>query len=184
MKEREYGVLEYSVSIKTDQSIVLYVPLMLDLPNQTVSNLIDLIKVENNEDQNISYDVVETSYGMALSIKTSKDVILKATMPYEEFFKKNHPILIDPDNLHFDMSMKKNSTYFEGRGIESSHWIYIEPISSNLTQHVMVELKQKITTSGGVEYWKSYKDDTLNYGYSNYNSGWDLIRIESGVAVY
>ena len=85
MKEREYGVLEYSVSIKTDQSIVLYVPLMLDLPKQTVSNLIDLIKVENNEDQNISYDVVETSYGMALSIKTSKDVILKATMPYEDF---------------------------------------------------------------------------------------------------
>ena len=82
------------------------------------------------------------------------------------------------------MSMKKNSTYYEGRGIESYHWIYIEPISSNLTQHVRVELNQKIKTSGGVEYWQTYKDDTLNYGYSNYNSGWDLIRIESGVAVY
>lgn len=185
LAEKQYGSLEYSVSIETDRDTLLYVPLMLDLPNQTVSDLINLIKVENDKQKlNVSYNVIDATYGKALSIRTSKSVTLKATLPYKEYLQSNQPILIDPANMHFDFSMKKNSSYYEGRGIESYHWIYFESSDGNATQRVKVKLDQKITTSGGVEYWTTYEDNTTNYGYSTLRPGWQFIRIESGVAVY
>lgn len=185
LAETQYGSLEYSVSLETDKDTLLYIPLMLDLPTQTISDLINLIKVENNEQKlNVSYNVIDAKYGKALSIRTSKSVTLKAKLPYKEYLKSNQPILIDPANTHFDLSMKKNSSYYEGRGIESYHLIYFEPSNSNTTQQVKVKLDQKITTSSGVEYWTTYEGNTTNYGYSTLNHGWQFIRMESGVAVY
>jgi len=185
LKTDQHGSLEYSVSVETDREIILYVPLTQDKQNQPVLDIINHIKVGNgNDNSNISYEVVDTKYGKALRIKTMGNTTLQSSWPYRKYLQNNPQILIDPDNMHFDMSMKKNSTFYEDRGTESYHWIFFETKNNNTTQYVKVKLDQKITTSGGVEYWTTYENDKLNYGYSTLKPGWQLIRIESGVAVY
>lgn len=122
-----YGDIEYRVSIWTDENATLYLPLPLDLPNYTVSDLVSLIEVsEKSGDTQVSYDVADTIYGKALRVNTTGNVILSAKAGYE--YLETHPdVPVHPfipeqeEPMFFDLSMQVNQT----DKLNYERWIYL-----------------------------------------------------------
>lgn len=181
-----YSPIKYSITIETNDQTTVYLPVLLDLPNNTVADLVDSLKVKMKEfpDVEVSYDVIDTIHGKALMINTSGNVTLKAVNNFKYY--DDHPEMpISPfiseyedEPKFFDFSMKKNET----NPYVSFHYAYFE--SSNDHQ-IKVKIVYEASTKVGGEYCTSLPDGTDERHYFfTMEPGWQVIGFEREVGYF
>ena len=176
---KPHGDIEYRISIWTDEATTLYLPLPLDLPNYTVSDLVSMIEVsEKSADTQVSYDVIDTVHGKALRINTTGNVILSAKAGYE--YLESHPdVPVHPfipgqnEPMFFDMSLWVNKT----DKLNYERWTYLET-TSNSSINIKVFEFLYVGVDFGVEDWSSLKNDSLYYGNITLKLGWQIMRFD------
>ena len=172
--------IKYKIMIWTDENATLYLPLPLDLPNYTVSDLTSNIEItEKSEETQVSYEVINTTYGYALKINTTGNVVLYAKAG-AEYFETHpdapvHPFIPGQDEPMFiDLSLQVNTT----DKLNYDRWAYLET-EENSSINIKVFEWIGITTDFGYEGWKSLKDDSPYY-YGNFTlkPGWQVVEFE------
>ena len=183
--QKPYASIEYKISIWTDENATLYLPLPLDLPNYTVSDLVLLLKVsEKSADTQASYDIIDTIYGKALRINTTGNVVLYAKANYD--YLEAHPdVPVHPfipgqnEPMFFDLSLQVNQT----DKLDYKRWAYLEQ-KDNLTIDIKVFELLDVTTDPGVEIWLSLKDDSPYYGNFTLKPGWQIIKFDHTIGYH
>ncbi|MCK5641963.1 MAG: hypothetical protein KAJ19_14260 [Gammaproteobacteria bacterium] len=177
-----YANIQFKISIWTDENATLYLPLPLDLPNYTVSDLVSLIKVSDKpEDTEVSYYVIDTVHGKALRVNTTGNVILSAKAGYE--YLESHPEMpIRPftpgqeEPMFFDLSLQVNQT----DKLNYERWIYLAaPDNSGINLKVFQYLYAGV--SAGAEGWKTLENNSPYYGNFTLKPGWQIIRFDHGI---
>lgn len=178
-----YGDIEYKVAIETDGNATLYLPLPLDLPNGTVSDLVSTLEVsEKSADTQVSYNVINTTYGKALCVVTTGNVVLSAHAGYEYF--ETHPdVPVHPfipgqeEPMFFDLSLQKKPT----NKLNYERWAYL---GTDNNSSIDIKVFERIITSYkyfGTESWKSLEDNSSYYGYFTLKPGWQIIEFDHGI---
>lgn len=183
---KPHASIEYILIINTSENITAYFPVPLDLPNNTVSDLASLIKIDENENNELvaSHEIIKTEYGYALKVTTNGNVTLKATADYE--YLKNHPQIpvgsfysqID-EPLFFDLSMKINGS---NNTLNLSYWAYLENANNN--KPVKAREILVISVDAGEELWSSLKDDSSRSGSFTLKPGWQIINFTHMVGIH
>lgn len=181
-KREPYSPIEYEIVVETNDKATLYIPVLLDLPNNNVADLIDPLKVHKKEfrDTEVTFDIIDTIHGKALRINTSGNVTLKAVSSSNYY--KTHPEIpmslfiseTETDLKFFNMSLKSN---------ESSHyWAYLETTKDN---NVKVQITAGANVNAGGEYWTSRPDgsDERHYFFTM-EPGWQLVGIRRSIIYY
>ena len=176
----------YILIINTSENITAYFPVPLDLPNNTVSDLVSLISIDEKENNElvVSHETIKTEYGYALKVTTNGNVTLKATADYE--YLKNHPQMpvgsfysqID-EPLFFDLSMKTNGS---NNTLNLSYWVYLE--NANNEKPVKAREILVISVDAGEELWSSLKDDSSRSGSFSLKPGWQIINFTHMIGVH
>ena len=181
-----YSPIKYSITIETNDQTTVYLPVLLDLPNNTVADLVDSLKVEMKEspDIEVSYDIIDTIHGKALRINTSGNVSLKAVSSFKYY--DSHPEMpitpfiskYEDEPKFFDISMKTNET----NPYVSFHNAYLE--NSNNHQ-IKVKIVYEASTEVGGEYCTSLPDGTDERHYFfTMEPGWQVIGFEREVGYF
>jgi len=183
---KPHANIEYILIINTSENITAYFPVPLDLPNNTISDLVSLIRIDEKESDElvVSHETIKTEYGYALKVTTNGNVTLKATADYE--YLKNHPLMpvgsfysqID-EPLFFDMSMKTNGS---NNTLNLSYWAYLE--NANNEKPVKAREILVISVDAGEELWSSLKDDSSRSGSFSLKPGWQIINFTHMVGVH
>ena len=184
-KSESYSPIKYGITIETDNKITVYLPVLLDLPNNTVADLVYLLEVDKKEsDIEVTFDVIDTIHGEALRIDTTGNVSLKAVSSFKYY--DTHPEMpITQFKAHyennpkfFNISMKINET----NPYTSFHWAYLE---TNDTDQVKVRIYNGANTKIGGEYYYSLSDgsDERNR-FLTIKPGWQAIGFQRKVGYY
>ena len=182
---KPHGDIEYRISIWTDEAATLYLPLPLDLPNYTVSDLVSMIEVsEKSADTQVSYDVIDTVHGKALRVNTTGNVILSAKAGYE--YLETHPdVPVHPfipgqeEPMFFDLSMQVNQT----DKLNYERWIYLgAPDNSDINLKVFQYLD--IGVDAGGEGWLSLRENSPYYGNLTLKPGWQIIGFDHTIGYH
>ncbi|MDW7775200.1 MAG: hypothetical protein SCH39_02550 [Methanosarcinales archaeon] len=181
-KSQSIGGIEYKIKIWTNEDTTLYLPLPLDLPSYTVSDLMSNIEItEKSEETQVSYKVINTSYGYALQINTTGDVVLSAKAS-KEYFKTHPNVPVHPfipgqnEPMFMDLSLQRNPT----NKINYEHWAYLET-ENNSSIDIKVYEWLGISSDFGYEGWTSLGDDSIYSGNFTLQSGWQKIRFEHNI---
>ena len=175
-ESKPYADIEYRVSIWTDGNATLYLPLPLDLPNSTVSDLISTIRVnEKSANTHVSYDIIETKYGNALCVNTTGNVVLSAKADFD-YLKEHsevpvHPFIPGQDEpMYFDLSLHANRK----DKLNYDRMIYLD-ISNNPEADVKVFISFDVTSDPGSETWLSLKEKSPYYGNLSLKPDWQIM---------
>ena len=183
---KPHANIDYIVIIETLENVTIYLPVPLDLPSNTVSDLVSSIKVDEKENDEIKifFDVVDTEHGSALRVITNGNVTLKATSD-NEFLQKHPQIPVgsfySPSNepLFFNLSMKIN----ENNIVQNySHWAYLYTTNNEATIKVREVLV--ISVDAGEELWLSLKDNSSKSGSFTLKPGWQLVKFKHLIGVH
>lgn len=182
---KPYADIEYRISIWANDSATLYLPLPLDLPDYTVSDMVSSIKVsQKSVYTQVSYDVIYTNYGKALRINTTGNVVLQAKAGYE--YLQTHPdVPVHPfipgqnEPMFFDLSLHVNQT----DKLNFERWAYLE--KSNYSDgNIEIFEYLDVTTDPGTENWKTLGDDLLYYGNFTLKPGWQMIKFRHTIGYH
>lgn len=184
-KPKPYVDIEYRVSIWTNESTTMYLPLPLDLPNYTVSDLVSMLKVsEKSPDAQVSYDVIDTVYGKALRVDTSGSVVLQAKAGYE--YLETHPnVPVHPfipgqnEPMFFDLSLQVN----QDDKLNYERWAYLDSKNDPPADVKFFEYLD-VTTDPGVEGWLSLKENSPYYGNFTLKPGWQIIKFRHTIGYH
>ncbi|MCK5492404.1 MAG: hypothetical protein KAJ14_04760 [Candidatus Omnitrophica bacterium] len=178
-KSQSINGIKYKIIIWTDEDAILYLPLPLDLPSYTVSDLMSKIEImEKSEETQVSYEVINTTHGYALKISTAGDVVLYAKAG-EEYFETHpevpvHPFIPGQDEpMFFDVSLQVDQT----DKLNYERWAYLET-KDNSSINIKVFEWIGITTELGYESWTSLEDNSIYYGNFTLKPGWQIIGFE------
>lgn len=186
ISSESYSPIKYIITIETNEQATMYLPVLLDLPDNTVADLVYLLKVDTKESPKIkvSYDVVDTIYGKALRIATTGNVSLMADSSFKYY--DSHPEMpLSPFKAEyenapkfFNVSMKIN----EKNAYTSFHWAYLE---TNNTNQVKVRIYNRANTKMGGESYYSLSDgsDERNHFFT-IKPGWQPIGFQRNVGYY
>ena len=184
-ESKPHANIQFKISIWTDEAATLYLPLPLDLPNYTVSDLVSLIEVSDKpDDTEVSYDVIDTLHGKALRVNTTGNVVLSAKAGYEYLVTHPdvpvHPFIPGSDEpIYFDFSLQVNQT----DKLNFSRWAYLDA-ADNYSANVKVFEWLTISTDPGAEGWKSLKDNSPYYGNFTIKPGWQIIKFDHGIGYH
>ena len=182
ISSKPYSPIKYSITIETNNQTSVYLPVLLDLPENTVADLVDYLEVEIKEspDVKVFYDVIDTDHGKALRINTSGNVTLKAVSS-SNYFKTHSEMPLSPFKAEyegipkfFNMSMETNESYL--------HWAYLE---TNADNQVKVQILSGANIKYGGEYLDSISDgsdDRLHF--FAMEPGWQVIGFRRAVIYY
>lgn len=184
-KPKPYADIEYRVSIWTDENATLYLPLPLDLPNYTVSDIVSMLKVkEKSPDTQVSYYITDTIYGKALRIHTNGNVVLHSKAGYE--YLETHPdVPVHPfipgqnEPMFFDLSLQVNQTDM----LNYERWAYLEKENGKFAEVKFFEYLD-ITTDPGVEGWLSLEENSPYYGNFTLKPGWQIIKFRHTIGYH
>ncbi|MCX9014812.1 MAG: hypothetical protein OIN89_08485 [Candidatus Methanoperedens sp.] len=178
----QYSPIKYTITIETNDWATIYLPVLLDLPNNTVADLVSYLKVDKKKSSDIKviYDIIDTNHGKALRINTSGNVTLKAVAG-NEYYKNHLELPITPfipgkeeQPKFFNMSMKVNKS--------NIHWAYLE---TNADNQVKVQILSGANIKYGGEYLDSISDgsdDRLHF--FTMEHGWQTIGFRRSVVYY
>lgn len=184
LESKPYANIQYIIIIETDQDVTTYLPIPLDLPNSTVSDLVPLIKIAEKENYKVtaSYEIIDTEYGPALKIRTNGGVTLKAISDYK--YLQNHPQMpvrsFNPkinEPLFFDLSMKANQSDPKN----FSRWAYLETSSNS---PIKVREVLAISVGAGEELWSSLNDDSSKTGNFTLKLGWQIVNFDHVIGIH
>lgn len=187
LESKPYANIQYIIIIETDQDVTTYLPIPLDLPNSTVSDLVPLIKIAEKENNKVtaSYEIIDTEYGPALKIRTNGGVTLKAISDYK--YLQNHPQmpvrsfnLRTNEPLFFDLSMKTNQSDPKN----FSRWAYLETPNNKKLNSIKVREILAISVDAGEELWSSLRDDSTISGNFTLKPGWQIINFDHAIGVH
>lgn len=176
-----YSPIKYIVKIETNDKAVVYLPVLLDLPDNTVADLVSSFNIDKKKSQNIeiTYDVIDTIHGKALKVYATENVTIKAVSSNKYY--KNHPEIpitrfipgTEGEQKFFNMSMKTN---------EGSYWAYLD---TNPDNQVKVLIYAGADINVGGEYWTSQPDgsDNRNYFFTM-KPGWNKIGLRRSIIYY
>jgi len=181
-KREPYYPIEYEIIVETNDQATVYLPILLDLPNNTIADLAKSLKVKKSKSPNeeITYDIIETIHGKALRINTTGNVTLNAVSS-NKYYKTHpaiplHPFIPGNENnaKFFNMSMRINE--------RNSYWAYLESENGN---NVKVQITCGADVNEGGEYWTSQPDgsDKRHYFFS-LKQGWQSIGIRRSIIYY
>lgn len=186
ISSESYSPIKYMITIETNEPTTLYLPVLLDLPDNTVADLVDYLKIEKKEspDIEVSYDVIDTIHGKALRINTSGNVSLMADSGFKYYNSHSEmplsPFKAEYENApkFFNVSMK----IYEINTYTSFHWAYLE---TNNTNQVKVRIYNRANTKMGGESYYSLSDgsDERNH-FITIKPGWQPIGFQRKVGYY
>ena len=175
-KSKPNANIQYQVSIWTDGNTTVFLPLPLNLPNYSVSDLVSMIELsEKSPDTEVSYDVVDTIHGKALRINTTGNVVLLAKTDYS--YLETHPELpVHPfipgqnEPMFFDLSLQVNKT----DKLNYERWAYLK-INDNAHHYIKVDEWLVVSTDMGAEGWLGLIENSSHYGNVTLEPGWQII---------
>jgi len=184
-KREPYYPIEYEIIVETNDKATVYLPILLDLPDNKVADLAKSLKVKKSKSPNveITYDIIETIHGKALRINTTGNVTLKAVSS-NNYYKTHpaiplHPFIPGNENYakFFNMSMNVNES--------SYHWAYLESNNNNNHSPIKVLIISAANTKIGGEYLVSEPDDTDDRQFFfSLEPGWQKIVIRRSTIYY
>ncbi|MDW7775210.1 MAG: hypothetical protein SCH39_02600 [Methanosarcinales archaeon] len=179
---KPYGDIEYNVSIWTNETATLYLPLPLDLPDYKVSDLISDIKIsKKSANTQVTYAVINTTYGKALRVKTTGDVVLSARVGYEYLeMHPNMPIHPFVPGQNEPMFMDLSLRYDKDDKLNYDRWAYLET-SNDSGFNVKVYERLSISADFGVESWRNRRDNSSYKGNLTFKPGWQIMKFNHDI---
>ena len=181
-KSQPIGGIDYRINIWTDEDAILYLPLPLDLPSYSVSDLTSKIEItEKSGETNVSYEVINTTHGYALKISTTGNVVLSAKTR-KEYFKTHPDVPVHPfipgqnEPMFLDLSLHKNQT----DKLNYERWAYLET-EDNTSIDIKIFEYLSICADFGCEGWDSIEDNSRYYGNFTLQPGWQIIRFKHNI---
>ncbi|MDW7775207.1 MAG: hypothetical protein SCH39_02585 [Methanosarcinales archaeon] len=181
-KSQPPGGINYRINIWTDESAILYLPLPLDLPSYSVSDLTSKIEItEKSGNTDVSYEVINTTYGHALKISTTGNVFLSARVG-KEYFETHPEVPMHPfipgqnEPMFLDLSLQKNRS----DKLNYERWAYLETENN---KYIDIKIFEYLVISDdfGSESWKSRGDNSSYYGNFTLLPGWQIVRFNHNI---
>jgi len=181
-KSQPIGGINYRINVWTDEDAILYLPLPLDLPSYSVSDLTSKIEItEKSGETSVSYEVINTTHGYALKISTTGNVVLSAKVG-KEYFETHPEVPVHPfipgqnEPMFLDLSLQKNQT----DTLNYERWAYLET-EDNSSIDIKIFEYLVISDDFGSESWKSRGDNSRYYGNITLQPGWQIIRFKHNI---